>query len=251
MINLTKMNIYKLFKSKVLYISMAVFAFLIFLITYLLNGVDDVSSDSSMTFIDTLNLSQIFIGLVVAVFTVTFVTSDATSGFIKNIGGQFACRSNIIIARAIALIACTFVYTVEYFIIQIIADRIIIGSYTFGKTSNVIYAFLFTWLLNFALSTVCMMIAIVIKKSGVAMAVSIILGLRMTESLLYDSINMMVNDGDSAKFDIHDYMLIGNISNMVQNIKDSCFAQIIIVGVVYAVASTLISCLVFEKRDIV
>lgn len=251
MINLTKMNVYKLFKSKVLYISMVVFAFLIFLITYLLNSVDDVASDSTMTFIDTLNLSQIFIGLFVAVFTVTFVTSDATSGYIKNIGGQFACRSNIVIARAIALIACTFVYTVEYFIIQIIADKIIIGSFAFGETSDIIFAFLFTWLLHFALSTVCMMISIVIKKSGVAMAVSIILGLRMTESLLYGSINIMVNDGDSTKFDIHDYMLIGNISNLVQNIKDSCFTQIIIVGAIYAVVATLISCLVFEKRDII
>jgi ABC-type transport system involved in multi-copper enzyme maturation permease subunit len=230
---------------------MVVFAFLIFLMTYLLNGVDDLASDSSMNFMDTLNLSQIFMGLVVAVFTVTFVTSDATSGYIKNIGGQFACRSNIVIARAIALIACTFVYTAEYFIIQILADQIIIGSFTFGKTSDFILAFLFTWLLHFAFSMVCMMISIVIKKSGVAMAVSIILGLRMTESLLYDSINIMVNDGESTKFDIHDYMLIGNITNMVQNIKDSCFAQLVIVGVIYAVAAILISCLVFEKRDIV
>lgn len=251
MINLTKMNVYKLFKSKVLYISMAFYAFLIFLITYLLNGVDDVSADTSMTFIDTLNLSQIFTGLVVAIFTVTFITSDMSSGYIKNIGGQFAYRSNIILSRAIALIVCTLVYTTEYFIIQVIADKIIIGNFTFGKTRHFVLAFLFTWLLHFALSMICMMISIVIKKSGVAMAVCIILALRMTESLLYESINMMVNDGASTKFDIHDYMLIGNISNMVQNIKDSCFGQMIAVGTIYAAAAILISCVVFEKRDIV
>lgn len=230
---------------------MIFYAFLIFLITYLLNGVDDVSSDTSMTFIDTLNLSQLFTGLVVAIFTVTFITSDMSSGYIKNIGGQFACRSNIIMSRAIALIVCTLVYTTEYFVIQIIADKIIIGNFTFGKARYFVLAFLFTWLLHFAFSMVCMMISIVIKKGGVAMAVSIILGLRMTESLLYDSINMMVNDGDSTKFDIHDYMLIGNISNMVQNIKDSCFGQMIAVGVIYAAVAILISCVVFEKRDIV
>jgi ABC-2 type transport system permease protein len=230
---------------------MIVFAFLIFLITYLLNGVGDVASDSAMTMVDTLNLSQIFMGLVVAVFTVTFVTADATSGYIKNIGGQFASRSTIIVARALALIACTFVYTAEYFIVQIIADKVLIDSFSIGKTSDFILAFLFTWLLHFALSMVCMMISIVIKKSGVAMAVSIILGLRMTESILYDSINIMINDGDTAKFDIYDYMLIGNITNMVQNMRDSHFAQMILVGVIYAVAAVWISCLVFEKRDIV
>lgn len=251
MINLIKMNIYKLFKSRILYVSMLLYAFLIFLITVLLNGVDNVSADASITFIDTLNVSQLFTGLVVAIFTVTFITSDITSGYIKNIGGQFSRRSDIILSRVFALILCTLVYTTEYFIVQWIVNEIVIGDYTFGKTRHIVLAFLFTWFLHFALSMLCMMISIIIKKSGVAMAVSIILGLRMTESLLYDAINMIVNDGDSTDFDIHKYMLIGNISNMVQNIKDSCFTQMITVGIIYAIVAILISCIVFEKRDIV
>lgn len=251
MINLIKMTIYRLFKTKSLYIIMGVLAFLVVFMTFMVNGIGDVNSGDEITILDTMAFTHLFVGIVSSIFAVVFTSTDANTGYIKNIGGQAAVRSSLIIAKAAALFLSSAIFVAEFFIVQSIANLIIVGDVKVGDIGQFVGVVIFSILLHFALSLICMMLAILIKKSAIAMTLSVVLGFHMTESLLYEPINMMVNDGGSGTFDIANCMLMGNISNIVSNVSNSNFGQLVAVSVGYAVVAVIITCIVFEKRDIV
>lgn len=54
------------------------------------------------------NVKGKFIALFMVIFTVLYATADITSGYVKNIAGQVRNRGNLILAKAVAL----FLYTV-------------------------------------------------------------------------------------------------------------------------------------------
>lgn len=251
MMNLIKMNVYRLFKTKAFYIIMAVMAFLVVFMSFMINGIDGGASADEITILDSMSFTNLFVGIMSAVFAVIFISADANTGYIKNIGGQVAFRSSLILAKAVALLISDVILVAEYFIVQWIADYVILGSAGLGEVDRFVMVVLFSILLHYALSLICMMLAILIKKSAIAMTLSVVLGFHMTETLLYESINMMVNDGGNGTFDIANYMLMGNLSRIVSNVDAAYYGQMLAVGICFAVAAIIITCFVFEKRDIV
>ena len=53
------------------------------------------------------NVKGKFIALFMVIFTVLYATADITSGYVKNIAGQVRNRGNLILAKAVALILYT------------------------------------------------------------------------------------------------------------------------------------------------
>lgn len=249
MINLIKMDIYRLFRTKALYIIAVTFFIFVFLFTYM--QFELFSTDSSITISveNIMELTMILFTLVITIFSTLFTTSENTSGYIKNIGGQISARSLLIVSKAAALLLYTIIMFGAYLIVQLIAYRIVCGDITFQSEPKdfAIYVAI-EILLHFALALVCIMIALVIPSSGIAMTLSVILGCRITTNF-YAAINMLF---DSIKdFDVSNYLLIGNIGSLSAASTNHEAMTAILVGIIFGAASMLISCLIFEKKDIV
>lgn len=253
MINIVKMDIYRLFKTKALYIIGVVFVGLVILLTYFSYELGDAEGiDTNLKiYVDyTMSFTIMVYTVVIAVFSVLFTTAESSSGYIKNIGGQISARSILILSKAAALLLYTIVMFVIYFIVQMIANKAFFGYIEFrGEAREFTEYAAIQILLHFALALLCMMAAVIIRKNGIAMTIAVILGLRITGNF-YEGINMLFDSFDG--FDISKYLLIGNMNSLLLAEDISSVAGgAIIVGVCFAAVSLLVSCLFFEKRDIV
>ena len=79
------------------------------------------------------NLQAKFVALFLVIFTVLFSSADIGSGYIKNIGGQVRSRRNLIFSKASVLFVYTTVTMLLYFIIQIIAQQMYFGYLEWGN----------------------------------------------------------------------------------------------------------------------
>lgn len=253
MINTVKMDIYRLFKTKALYIIGVVFIGLVILLTcftYELGDVEGIDTGFKLYVDYTMSFTILVYSMVIAIFSVLFITAENNSGYIKNIGGQIPVRSILILSKAVALFFYTIMMFVVCFIVQIIVNKILFGYIEFrGDAKEIIEYAAIQILLHYALALLCMMIAVVLKKNGIAMTIAVILGLRITGNF-YEGINMLFDSLED--FDISKYLLIGNMNAMLSAANmDSVAGHAIIVGFCFAAVSLLMSCLFFEKRDIV
>lgn len=253
MINVVKMDIYRLFKTKALYIIGIVFVGFVILITYFSYELGDTAGiDTNLKiYVDyTMSFTIMAYTVVIAVFSVLFTTAESSSGYIKNIGGQLSVRSILVLSKAIALLFYTVIMFIIFFIVQIIVNKVFFGYIEFRRETGEFaeYAAI-QILLHFALALMCMMVAVVIRRNGIVMTIAVILGLRITGNF-YEGINILFDSFDD--FDISKYLLIGNMNLLLYTEDISSVASgAIIVGVCFAAASMLVSCLFFEKRDIV
>lgn len=83
------------------------------------------------------NLQAKFVALFLVIFTVLFSSADIGSGYIKNIGGQVRSRRNLIFSKASVLFVYTTVTMLLYFIIQIIAQQMYFGYLEWGEWKRV------------------------------------------------------------------------------------------------------------------
>ena len=109
------------------------------------------------------NLQAKFVALFLVIFTVLFSSADIGSGYIKNIGGQVRSRRNLIFSKASVLFVYTTVTMLLYFIIQIIAQQMYFGYLEWGNGSELLRYFGIQILLHYALVLISMAIAVVVQ----------------------------------------------------------------------------------------
>ena len=79
------------------------------------------------------NLQAKFVALFLVIFTVLFSSADIGSGYIKNIGGQVQKRGTLIFSRSIALAVFTVLTMAGAFLLQAVANYIVFRELTWGK----------------------------------------------------------------------------------------------------------------------
>ena len=159
MLNIIKMDLYRMFRTKSLYVIWIIAAVLMIGTTYLLkaeNTADEfeaasqqeieesytedmpalgiqvmipAGSDGKITVKDIFygNAQSKFYVLFLVIFTVIFVMADINSGYIKNIGGQIQNRGYLVIAKAISLLVYTVLTMAAMVLVQILACRLTLG----------------------------------------------------------------------------------------------------------------------------
>lgn len=253
MISLFKMDLYRLFKTKSLYIVWGVLTFLIFFMSYIWFGIDENAGISRLSIIYGMRSTFLFPGIITAVFAVIFATADMNSGYIKNIGGQLKNRSSLIFSKSLALLPFTAITFLLAVLVQMLANRIILGYIEFGKFTHFITFFLAETLLLYALALFCMMISVVIRKTPIAMTISVAIGMGLSTTIIYPAINALAEAIGAKNFDFLYYGLYGNLAAIPQDTvwTDATIPRAVVVAVVFITISTLISCFTFKKRDIV
>lgn len=257
---LLKSDFYRLFKSKSYYICTAVALFLmalnIFLTDYIVKTAgkenpmystfpykDGISFGISI-FTDT-NLLMI-----TSIFIAIYITAEFSHGTMKNAVSKGFNKFQIYFSKLITMTVATFLAFVVNFIGAVISCTIITG--TVGDLTGEYVAYIFRTigielLLSVALTSVLVMIAMVFRNLGGAIAVNII-GVFSFGTLIFTALEFLFD----GKIKFTDFSLMKNIQFYAinQSPAGSDYLRSVIVGLVFLAITCAFGNFVFKKADV-
>lgn len=281
MLNIIKMDLYHMFRTKSLYVVWLIAAILIIGTTYLLKvesaaeefeaaAQQDIEAEyeegtptlgiqvmiptnpgEKMTLKDIFygNTQSKFFALFLVIFTVIFVMADINSGYIKNIGGQIHDRGLLIIAKAVSLLVYTILTMAVIILVQMIACRLFLGYLKFGNMGDFLIYLGIQTLLHYALLIICMAIAVILKNNVASMVIAICLCMDMMV-ILYSAIDKIISKMGIKDFHLIKYTVSGQIAMISQNPTRKECVPAAITAAGFAVVCIAASIAVFKKRDI-
>lgn len=281
MFNMIKMDLYRMFRTKSMYVIWIVLAASLLITTCLcktdyelLDEEDAVQQEQiAEPTVDNINVGMMvtlptepgkkvtvfdiffansqgkFYALFLVIFAVMFSTADIGSGYIKNIGGQVRNRGFLIFSRSIALAVFTILTMVGAFLFQAAANGIIFGELEWGNAKAILSYFVTELVLHYALVMICMAIAIILKNNVISMVIAVCLTMNVM-IIVYGVVNSAIQKIGIQNFQIYKYTITGKLSLLPMNPSgNECLAAFGI-AMVFIVMMISASSIVFQKRDI-
>ena len=281
MLNLIKMDLYRMFRTKSLYVICIVLAAALLFTTILcktdyeiLNEADAVQQEQvaeltteninvgmmvtlppeqgeKVTVFDIFfgNSQGKFYALFLVIFAVLFSTADISSGYIKNIGGQVQSRGALVISRAIALAVFTIMTLAGVFVFQAVANGIIFGYLEWGDARAILLYFATEVVLHYALVLICMTIAVTLKNNVISMVIAVCLTMNVM-TIVYGLVNNAIQKMGIQNFQIYEYTITGKLSLLPMNPGGKECLAAFGVALAFIVATIVAGSVVFQKRDI-
>ena len=281
MLNRLKMDLYRMFCTRSMYVIWIVMAVEIVATTALVKmdfdainaenpaqeeqlieaGTEDVNvginvelptqRGESITVFDVFyaNSTSRFYALFLVIFAVIFSTADINSGYIKNIGGQVKNRGALIVSRAAALAVFTLITMAGVFLLQAVSNFIYFREVEWGNL-NAFLAYFFTEAaLHYALVLICMAIAVILKNNVISMVISICITMNLM-SLVYYLIDRLIDKVGIHNFVISRYTVTGRIAMLgMEPGGRECLVSLA-VAVIFGIVVTTLGSVIFRKRDI-
>ena len=281
MLNLIKMDLYRMFRTKSLYVICIVLAAALLFTTILcktdyeiLNEADAVQQEQVAELTtENINVGMIvtlptepgekvtvfdiffgnsqgkFYALFLVIFVVLFSTADISSGYIKNIGGQVQSRGALVISRAIALAVFTIMTLAGVFVFQAVANGIIFGYLEWGDARAILLYFATEVVLHYALVLICMTIAVTLKNNVISMVIAVCLTMNVM-TIVYGLVNNAIQKMGIQNFQIYEYTITGKLSLLPMNPGGKECLAAFGVALAFIVATIVAGSVVFQKRDI-
>lgn len=281
MLNIIKMDLYRMLKTKSMYVIWIVLAAILLITTsfcktdYELLTEKDAMKQEQVTepTVDNINVGMMvtlptepgekvtvydiffansqgkLYALLLIIFTVLFSTADISSGYIKNIGGLVRNRGTLIFSRAIALAVFTVLTMAGAFLFQAAANGIVFGELEWGNTKAILSYFVTELALHYALVLICMAIAIILKNNVISMVIAVCLSMNVM-TIVYGGINSAIQKIGIQNFQIYKYTITGKLSLLPMNPNGNECLAAFGVAILFIVMMISVSSVVFQKRDI-
>lgn len=281
MLNIIKMDLYRMFKTKSMYVIWIVLAAILLITTslcktdYELLNEKDAMKQEQVTepTVDNINVGMMvtlptepgekvtvfdiffansqgkFYALFLVIFAVLFSTADISSGYIKNIGGQVGNRGSLIFSRSIALSVFSVLTMTGAFLFQAAANCIVFGELEWGNTKVILSYFVAELALHYALVLICMAIAIILKNNVISMVIAVCLTMNVM-TIVYGVVNSAIQKIGIQNFQIYKYTITGKLSLLPMNPSGNECLAAFGVAIVFIVMMISVSSVVFQKRDI-
>ena len=281
MLNIIKMDLYRMLKTKSMYVIWIVLAAILLITTslcktdYELLTEKDAMKQEQVTepTVDNINVGMMvtlptepgekvtvydiffansqgkLYALLLVIFTVLFSTADISSGYIKNIGGQVGNRGSLIFSRSIALSVFTVLTMTGAFLFQAAANCIVFGELEWGNTKAILSYFVAELALHYALVLICMAIAIILKNNVISMVIAVCLTMNVM-TIVYGVVNSAIQKIGIQNFQIYKYTITGKLSLLPMNPSGNECLAAFGVAIVFIVMMISVSSVVFQKRDI-
>ena len=281
MLNMIKMDLYRMFRTKSLYVIWIVLAAILLITTslcktdYELLTEKDAMKQEQVTepTVDNINVGMMvtlptepgekvtvfdiffansqgkFYALFLVIFAVLFSTADISSGYIKNIGGQVGNRGSLIFSRSIALSVFSVLTMTGAFLFQAAANCIVFGELEWGNTKAILSYFVTELALHYALVLICMAIAIILKNNVISMVIAVCLTMNVM-TIVYGVVNSAIQKIGIQNFQIYKYTITGKLSLLPMDPSGNECLAAFGVAIVFIVMMISVSSVVFQKRDI-
>lgn len=287
MLNMIRMDIYRLFRTKSMYVIWFIMALLFIMSTYMTKvdlkevqkqaeemGLQGTSADNPEELEDTniiginviiptrdgekvtvydeiyANAQGRVMALFVAIFTVLFSTADLTSGYIKNIGGQVKHRGGMILSRSLAILVNVVLTLGLSVLFQALCNRVFLGYCKWGDWKQFGTYFLIQAVLHFAFGMICMAVAVLLRNNVISMIFAVCLCLNVT-AVLYGLLDKLILKAGVKDFAVAEYTVTGRMSMLPLELAWKDGIAPFVISAVFVVVALLCSSIVFEKRDVV
>ena len=195
------------------------------------------------------NIKGKFLALFMVIFAVLYSTADMTSGFIKNIAGQVRDRRGLVFAKGVSLFVYTVLTMLIFTGIQTISNALFFDELVFGPVKEFLqYAGIQT-LLHFALLIIVMCIAIVLRNNVISMMLSVCLCMNVLV-IFYSFLDNMIAKAHIKNFHVLEYTVTGNISFLETNVTAKMAVTALAVSIAFVIVMIEVCSTVFKKRDI-
>lgn len=240
MLKLLKFEFHKLIRQKSTYICILIpfiFLFLGILINKLIYMNDNAQIPTTINILKT-SLATTNLTLILAIFIAITVTEDYTEQTIKNIYGKGYSRESVYLTKYIIIILYTLIN-----VIIIYLSSLLIGNIFFelGNIDNLIINLISPAIIILAYSSLSYLIAVSFKKTGPAIACSILIPL---------IISLLVNTLDSVlkleNIKLANYWL----DSFLTNINNNSNISIIIMAIIYTFIFFVSGLIINKKQTI-
>lgn len=195
------------------------------------------------------NIKGKFLALFMVIFAVLYSTADMTSGFIKNIAGQVRDRRGLVFAKGVSLFVYTVLTMLIFTGIQTVSNALFFDEFVFGPVKEFLqYAGIQT-LLHFALLIIVMCIAIVLRNNVISMMLSVCLCMNVLV-IFYSFLDNMIAKAHIKNFHVLEYTVTGNISFLETNVTAKMAVTALAVSIAFVIVMIEVCSTVFKKRDI-
>lgn len=195
------------------------------------------------------NLHGKFIALFMVIFAVLFSTSDLSSGYIKNIGGQMKNRGNLILSKAVALLIYTVMTMLFYLIVQIVAQAVCFRNLNMGPLKEVMIYTTIQTLLHYTLLLICMAITIITRSKVFSMTFAVLFCMNVMV-ILYSTIDKVIAKLGFEDFNLIRYTVTGRMSLLDISPSAEACRLAVLIAALFGVAATVLTSQIFRKRDV-
>lgn len=276
MINLVKMDFYRMFRMLAFYAIFLILLLAIFLTLYVptnvLNfgydpddikrGIDALKQECDV-FIGFGELKQIprtvnefnsmifsssMINMLALIFVSVFCSSEYKSGFIKNIAGQVSYKHYLVASRLATITLYNAIYSLIIFASEIIFSAVFQKCIAIKDTKELVTDILVYMLLYISESFVCVAICYITKSQTITNTFAVTIGTGIISSMLM-LVSMLFEYLWEKEVELNKYTISNSIVNYSYDSDDKEF--IIILGFVYIALSIFFSVIAVNKRDTV
>ena len=260
MVNLIKMDVRRLFLSKVFYISMAITAFIN--IAFAIGGPMLIRFFAPKEGIPVQEMSELIaqpfplslLMVLMIISAVSFTFADIANGYIKNIAGQIKRKSDTIVSKFVALGVHNFFFMLVSLLASILGTAVVSSmgmaklSVTPSLIGPAILTFLIKWMLAMAISSILLFLTTGIKNKTIASVFGVFLGTGAL-GMVYFGLNEAIKSIFKVDVSVNEYTpdsLIGTVS-VGHNVA---VVNAIIVAVICSAIFLALTIKVFNTRDV-
>ena len=194
------------------------------------------------------NTTAKFTALFLVIFAVLFATADINSGYVKNIGGQVPNRGALFLSKTAAMLVFTALTMIGYVLLQALFCRICFGYLVWGNISALLWYLGIQILLHYALTLICMAIAVVLRNNVFSMIIVICLCGGIS-ALIYGLIDNLMHKLGVQDFQIMKYTVTGQIAMVPLEPSSGDILTPAVISVAFLLAMSFIGSTVFAKKD--
>lgn len=279
MFNMIKMDFYRMFHTKAVYVIWIVMAAAVFFTTSLTRsdyqalmqeaGIGEMQETEEeninlgmqvtiptepgekVTVYDQIyaNLQGKFVALFLLIYAVIFSAADLGSGYIKNIGGQVRSRQNLILSKAAVLFLFTLLSMLLYLIVQAAAQGVFFGYLEWGNLAALGKYLAVQILLHYSLVLICMALAVILKNNVISMTLAVCLSMNIM-MIVYSAADKVIQKAGIDNFRLIEHTVTGKISLLSMYPDGGEIMYAAATALIFAAAAAGLTCLVFRRRDI-
>ena len=252
MINLIKMEGYKLRTSKLFIILLSIIFVLNTAISLAgpLFGKMLTGQAAPVSLADQIASPFSFLLLMTAVYisATSFLYIDFSGGYIKNIAGQVGDRGKIVFSKFIIIGLHNLIFFAAGALSNVLGALIAGVLVNEGNVFLAILTLLLKWLLSMAVSSILLFFTVGIRNKSLGIITAVVFGANVF-SLMYMGLGMAVENIFHVSVNIGDFMpdsLMGAVS--VGN--NELVVNGLVVSAVFIAAFLILTYIVFKKRDV-
>lgn len=191
------------------------------------------------------NIKGKFLALFMVIFAVLYSTADMTSGFVKNIAGQVRDRRRLVFAKGVSLFVYTVLTMLIFTGIQTVSNALFFDEFVFGPVKEFLqYAGIQT-LLHFAFLMIVMCIAIVLRNNVISMMLSVCLCMNVLV-IFYSFLDNLIAKAHIKNFHVLEYTVTGNISFLETNVTAKMAVTALAVSIAFIIVMIEVCSTVFK-----